>query len=310
MSETVDLRFACLIMPGQLEKQALLFARSIRTFGGRFKSSTITMVTPQQPDSISRSVQDELRYLQVELCDIEIAEPILAFPFGAKVMAAAKAENVTSRNSELLVWMDTDSILIQEPEALILPKDKILGFRPVDHTLIASRFEAPIDDFWHLIYGKFGISKETVYPMVTSVDQVTIRPYFNAGMLVVRPDAALLENWSTAFARCFDDEDFSFYYRQNVMYKIFFHQAVLAAVILSTVNEEELYQLPHRVNYPLHLHAEYPSDLKAESMNDLVSCRYDTAFQDEKWREGIRVKGHLRQWLMIQENELYRGGKR
>jgi hypothetical protein len=136
--------------------------------------------------------------------------------------------------------------------------------------------------------------------MVTSVDQVTIRPYFNAGMLVVRPHINVLNNWSKSFVRHFDDQDFTVLYQQNSLYKIFFHQAALAGVVLSTVGMDELYELPYLINYPLHLHADYPSHLKVEFLNDLVSCRYDTAFQDDRWRAGIRIKEPLKKWLSKQ----------
>ena len=73
---------------------------------------------------------------------------------------------------------------------LLLSPDEALGYRPVDHTMIGSPFDEPLDPFWSLIYEHCSVPAERVFPMTASGDHRVLRPYFNAGMQVVDPGVA------------------------------------------------------------------------------------------------------------------------
>ena len=136
--------------------------------------------------------------------------------------------------------------------------------------------------------------------MMTSVDERRIRPYFNAGLLVVRPARGLLQLWRDQFHRLHGAACFEEFYRRDVLYCIFFHQAVLAGTVLSSVEQQELQKLPHLVNYPLHMHADYPADRRPATMNELITGRYDVFFEDANWREVFPAQEPLKSWLIEQ----------
>lgn len=298
MDDLNQISFACLATAGEMEKQVLLLARSIRTFAGRYASSPILVLIPQGTPELSHETLVELTDLEVHLVRFDVDPAVLAFPFGTKVIAAAAAESHATSQAGLLVWMDSDSIVIREPGALLIDENKALGYRPVDHTLIASRYADPLDDFWRLIYHECAVSDQSIFPMTTSVDRVQIRPYFNAGMLVVRPENGLLVQWANSFARLFLQPAFSVIFKQNQLYKIFFHQAVLAGIILSTLPHKAMQMLPYRVNYPLHMTASYPVEYRPTTMNELITCRYDIAFEEDEWPETIMIEEPLKSWLL------------
>lgn len=300
MSNSQAISFACLVTAGEVEGQVLLLARSIRAFAGSYASATIQALYPAESGALSPDTVAELNNLGVQLRPFAIERAALTFPFGAKVFAAAAAEVQAIGRSDLLVWLDSDAIVLQEPAELVIGDQELLGYRPVDHTLIASRFEEKIDEFWQLIYLECAVPDRRIFPMTTSVDQVLIRPYFNAGMLVIRPGLGLLGQWADTFARLYRSPLFSPFYRQNQLYQIFFHQAVLAGLILSVLALEALHLLPHLVNYPLHMHAGYPAENRPGSMNELITCRYDMAFDSADWRETIIINEPLNSWLAQQ----------
>ena len=68
--------------------------------------------------------------------------------------------------------------------------------------------------------------------MKTHVDGNTIRPYFNAGHLAVRPEKRLLRKWSETFLELYKAPEFQRFYADG-RYRIFMHQAVLSGVILA-----------------------------------------------------------------------------
>ena len=297
MSGLKSISFAFLVTAGEAEAQALLLASSIRAFAGVYASAPIQAFYPANSRGLTNETSAKLKNLDVGMLPFEIDPEAMPFSFGLKVSAAAAAENYAVRRSDLLVWLDTDSIVIQEPGDLVIDGEKALGYRPVDHTLIASRFAEPVDNFWQLIYLQCAVSDDQIFPMRTSVDEVTIRPYFNAGLLVTRPENGVLRQWAHIFGRLGRLPIFTPFYQRNKLYEIFFHQAVLTGVILAALEQKSFYKLPHLVNYPLHMHADYPADQRPATMNELITCRYDTAFQDAGWQRTITIREPLKSWL-------------
>jgi hypothetical protein len=48
---------------------------------------------------------------------------------------------------------------------------------------------------------------------------------------------------------------------------------VLSGEMMRLYTQEDLLELPETVNYPLHLHDEYPADY---TFNQLIACRFET----------------------------------
>lgn len=283
--------------PGRSASQALLLARSIRAFGGALADMPVWAFVPNETDQLAKSIRAELQALGVVLVPFAL-DPLAAnFPFAGKVYAAAEAERQACDRSAVLAWMDTGSMVIQEPAALCLERDITFGYRPVDHTLIGSPYEDPPDDFWRLVYRRCGVPEERLFPMTTSVDLKQIRPYFNAGMLVVRPEQRPLRLWRDYFEQLYRRPEFTEFYSQETLFRIFFHQAVLAAAILVSTAPAKMRELPYQVNYPLHMHEDYPANIRPARLNDLITCRYEQFFDDTQWPDQITVDEPLKGWL-------------
>lgn len=293
--------YATRLQPGE----ALLLAQSIRSFGGRMAVNPIWAVHPigaeYAPTNIRHPVFQLLADQGVQMLEYELPPGAAAFPFAAKVYAAAAAEDqAASRGKDLLVWMDVDSLVIQEPSVLELPPGTKLGCRPVDHTLIGSPYEEPVDAFWGQIYEQCQVPGDRPWPVMTSVDRQRLRPYYNAGFLVVRPELGLLRQWAARFSTMINRPAFQPWYASHPTYRIFMHQAVLAGVIVAELQAPEIYELPWRVNYPLHMHGQYPAEERPSRMNDLITARYDTLFDTEDWVHVIGLDEPLRSWLSDQ----------
>jgi len=296
--------FSMAVFPGKPEQEASLFVKSLRKFGGIYQDARVLLLAPQGM-ALTPSVVKTLEDLDCEFVFTAVEAEWLNFPFAAKTMLSGVAESLVDGKTSFLVWIDRDSLIIQEPKALVLPPEKIFGYRPVDHKNIGSLYDAPTDNFWQLIYEKIGVSEEMLFPIKTSIDQVVIRPYVNAGMLVVRPEAGLLRQWGTAFSDIYSDLSFVPFYNQNILYKIFIHQAVLAAVLNKYLPQAAWMELPREVNYPLHMHKNLPENQKPEDINQLITARYDTFFEDKNWQQVISLSLPFGPWLLENIHPLY-----
>ncbi|MDH4196158.1 MAG: DJ-1/PfpI family protein [Candidatus Aminicenantes bacterium] len=299
-SRPPKLAFAFAVNPGRPELEAILLADSIRKFGGGLAGSDIWALAPKTVESVSGPTRDRLAGLGVEVLPYPVEDAALDFPLAAKVFAAAEAEGRAAGRTELLAWLDTDTIVLDEPRAFLLPAGKSLAYRPVMHVLIGSPYDKPEDDFWKLVYERCGAPESRIFPMVTSVDEVRIRPYFNAGCLVLRPEKKILAAWRDNFQQAYLRPEFEAFYKKSGTYAVFVHQAVLAGTILSRLEPAELLELPGDYNYSLQLHSQYPEPKRIRGFDQLKTVRYDQYLYlgiNPRWRETVEVKEPFRGWL-------------
>ncbi|MFX0207842.1 MAG: hypothetical protein ACFFDT_17775 [Candidatus Hodarchaeota archaeon] len=273
---------ACMTASSRSNSNIHILAASTRKFGGRLSDSPIWVLVPTSENEFPKETIDKLSSLDVEIIPYTTDPEVMKFPFTDFVLAAATAESLAKDKSDFLSWIGSDTIVINEPKDLLLDEGNNLGYRPVHHTLVGSIYEEPIDPFWELVYQKCNVSKEKIFPMKTHVDGNILRPYFNAGFLTVRPKKGLLQSWWDQFKKLYRDPSFEQFYEKNRLYSIFIHQAVLAGVILSTLQKEELQELPFSYNYPLHLYEESPGEYRPQSINDLITARFEEIETFEK----------------------------
>jgi hypothetical protein len=191
------------------------------------------------------------------------------------VYAAAIAEADACGRTQILAWLDTDTIIWREPDLFLLESSINLGYRPVMHRLIGSLWEAEPDPFWSRVYMQLGVTEKDLFPMETAVEHARIRPYVNAGLLVVRPQAGLLRRWPEAFERLFGDPVLIEMCRMDSYKHLFLHQAALAGVALRAIGRDGMRDLPEQVNYSLNLHVRDGRRVTEHDLETMVTMRYD-----------------------------------
>jgi len=280
--EHTKLVFASIIYPTKSsETNALLLADSIRTFAGSLSRNPILYFTPESRKQLSSVAKDRLVSLNVKVLPFKIDFETLQFPLAGDVFAAGVAESTVYGQTDLLAWLGTNTVVLREPEAFLLQKEKNLGYRPVHHTLVGSRYDAAIDEFWTCVYQYCKVPQDRIFPMETHIDGARIRPYFNAGMLITRPQKRLLQSWSKIFFDSYQKLPFRRFYEKNDLYKIFIHQALLSGIVLSTFETDELAELPSTYNYPLHLHAKDVTDHRPSFIEEVVTFRHENFYDDK-----------------------------
>lgn len=293
-----NLIFNSVVYPTTLsETNVLLLMESIRTFAGSLSQAPIWCLMPEYGKQLSMATQHKLVSLNVILIPFEIDYEILRFPFTGEAQAAAVAESMANGKADFLVWLGANTVVLQEPSHFLLPDDKSLGYRPVHHTNVGSRYDRPLDPFWTLVYQYCSVSEDRIFVMTTHVDDTKIRPYFNAGVLVTRPEKHLLRNWRDAFFRVYQKPDLQKFYRQDERYAVFIHQAVLSGVILSEFTTDEIQELPATYNYPVHLYAEDRTDHRPSSLEELVTFRHEGFHEDREGIVNMPVGESLKQWF-------------
>ncbi len=296
MSNKEKIIFSYIALESQPE--TIILPESIRSFAGNLSQCRIWMFIPYSKDKLEKDIIEKLSSLDVEIISYTIDIDKSKFSFIDTVSAAAEAEKLAVGKTEFLVWLGTNGIIINEPNQFLLDTNKILGYRPVHHTLIGSIFDEPIDEFWKIVFQKTNIEEDKIFPMQTHVDGKILRPYFNSGFLIVRPERGLLQEWWNKYKVLYKDSDFKKFYEKDKLYVTFVHQAILSGVILSTLENHEMQELPFEYNYPLNLYLETSKEYLPKSINDLVTARYYLSKLTEGYEfEKIPFEDPLKSWL-------------
>lgn len=293
-----NLIFTTLTVPGKGEQDTLLLAESLRAFGGDLASNPIWVIVPVELGGLSDPTIEKLNQMNVRLIAFEPDLEIFKFPFAAKVLAAAGLEAQVEGLAERMVYMDRDTIVLNEPDELLIPVDRSLGYRPVHHKLIGSAWDQPLDSFWTLVYAVCDVPEDKPFPMMTHAGE-RIRPYFSAGSMVTRPERGLLGQWRDVFLKWYRQPQFKAYYDKDQRYAVFMHQVIFTGVCLHHLNLAEMFELSPAINYPLHLHDQIPEDQRPAAIDELVSIRHEDVFDQPDW-ERLPISETLKGWLKAQ----------
>jgi hypothetical protein len=290
--------FSTIVYPTEAsETNAVLLIESIRKYAGSLSDTPIWCFIPRYEKKISRTRMDSMKASGAEIITFDIDIQHARFPFSADAYAAALAELQATGLADILVWLGTNTIVLREPHAFILPRGKYLAYRPVHHILIGSQYYERLDPFWTAVYRHCNVPEDRVFRITTHIDAVKIRPYFNAGILVTTLEKPVFRSWRDTFFQVNRDPEFTAFYSQDERYRIFMHQAVLSGVILSTFKKEEIQELPHEYNYPVHLYDDDVTDHKPSKLEELVTFRHEGFQKYPVWFKKIPANESLKKWI-------------
>ncbi|MFX1563628.1 MAG: hypothetical protein ACFFDP_10030 [Promethearchaeota archaeon] len=282
------------------ETNLLLLIESIRRFAGSLVNTPIWVFTPDKPEKLSPKLTTKLNESNVTLIPFKINTAVRKFFFASEVEAVSLAETRALKQTKLLAWLDSNTLVLQEPSKCLIPDERSLGYRPVHHTNIGLRLDKPIDPFWTEVFRACHVTQDRIFPMTTHVDAAQIRPYFNAGFLITRPERRLFKKWHDTFFDLYQKPVFQAFYKKSRRYWIFMHQAILSGVILASYSKDEIQELPPTYNYPLHLLAKDVSEHAPSSLEGLVTIRHEVFYRDPNWSSKMPAPESLKTWIAKQ----------
>lgn len=262
---------------------AEVLVESIRSFGGYLKDAPIAIMTPKHQNVI-------MNIQGITQVDFVVPRKYQRVPYVDKMIAAMHFEQLADGP---ILWMDVDSIVLQEPLALKI--DQGISVKVVDKRNIGLKVDEPLDGVWKSIYEYYGL-EDKFQGITTTIDCISIKPYFNAGLVAVNSDKGIFAKTVEGIEVLLKNGLVKKSIQSSKELNIFFHQAVLTGAILASYDWDEIILMGDMVNYPLHFKNKYPRELGFDSIQTL---RYDTYFDKSK---GLGAIKHI-----IREKEQYLG---
>jgi hypothetical protein len=177
--------FVLCVESGPLESMTVRSIQSLRLFGGRLADVPVLAMTPRRGPPLSSSTRRRLRELHVEHVRLSGRRSFSWYHYLNKPTALAEAERLA--DTELVAFLDSDTLVLQEPDALLLDAG-------VDFIASVSDVELggttgpghPNEDGWRRICELVGLVPDDLPWVHTPVDGARIRLYFNSGVMAYR----------------------------------------------------------------------------------------------------------------------------
>jgi hypothetical protein len=271
---------------------ARLLIDSLRTFGGEMSTCPIWVFVP----AAQAGSCQELASQQVRVIPLDIPATLGAYPFGHKVCACASAEQMAPPDAHSLIWCDLQCLVVQPPLLFDLGSKYDAAVRPVHIRNVGLSSSEPLDAFWQGVYAAVGVDDVTV--MVTSfVDSQRLRAYFNTHFFAIRPGLGLMARWYELFQGLVGDQSFQRVACPDERHRIFLFQALLSALLASSIEPRRLRLLPPAYNYPYNLHDRVPPDRRPSALNELVCLTFEGREVHPAAVTDIQLYEPLRSWL-------------
>jgi len=298
-----ELVFAICVNNNADVKKAELLLKSINQFGGKYSKNKFYVVY-RDLKGINFEV---LRKYNAEFLPLQIDNAAIDYPFGHKAYACAQVEKKVAEQNCELVWLDNESIVLAQPDELILNPTKQCAFRPVFLlNSIGQELSKEPDQFWSKIYKETNLDPSKVPTVETFVENKKIRFYINCQVITVNPKLGIFTEWQKIFSNLIKDVEFQKAACNDVLHQIFLHQAVLSAVIASKIKSEEFQLFSNNYGYPIHQNDKLPSDKKL-SVNDVKILLYENIFTVKpNWLDDYNVKNPLKEWIIKNHSETYK----
>lgn len=272
---------------------------SIRTFAGKYRDTEVWIYII--PELITREALtiEKLASMNVVVKEIEVPDDAAWFFLSGKVFASAKAEAEAEGKTDILVFLNYDTVFLSEPDEFNLPENKKLGYRPVMHKNVGLLYSEPLDSFWMRIYERMSIDESRLFPMVTPADEDTIRPYFNAGLLIARPEAGILRKWVEYYGKLYQDNLIRHMCEQDIRKRIFLHQTALTGAILNNYTRKDILLLSDRINYPIFFSEQFGAKKDFHDITDVVTFRHESYFNnpDPDWEKKLTGPQEKINWI-------------
>jgi hypothetical protein len=276
-----------------------VMVESLRTFGGRSKDAPVWIYTTDKLIASESEALAELASFNVEVRTSQAPQDATWFFLARKVFAAAQAEADAEGKAAILARLDTDTIIIQEPDEYLLPESKSLGYRPVFHRNINPLYTEPLDAYWTRAYQIMGIQQSTVFPMVTPADGDTIRPYFQAGCVVVRPERDILRKWAEMLTILSQDSVIKALSELDQRKRIFTFQVALTGAVLNNLDPSEMIQFSDRINYSIFFKEMFGAKRDFHDITNAVTIRYEHFFANPpaNWDKQLKGPADRIEWI-------------
>ena len=291
--------FVIVMEKGELEAKTTLLVESIRRLPS-LQTCPIFVVQPRAGELPSHTSASLLARLNSHYIYADLNKTWRHHGPMNKVYASALVEPYVEDTVETLLFLDSDLLFVTEPDGLALQGEEIAAVAPIAQQRVGKvgqLVEEPLNGYWQMIYDACGVKGSPEWFVTTTIDHRRILPYFNSGVVAVRPTAGIFRKWQENVERVAKDPR-SQQYGEKSREFFFLDQTMLAGTLTAELAANQIRVMDHHFNYPLPAHNLLPSTSRVSHLEEISILHYHAAFSNLYWMDDIQVAEPLASWLL------------
>lgn len=184
VTKKCDITFVCCVDSGWLEAQTVFMIESLRRWGGCFSQAPIVAVTPRFGLPLSEKTRRIFKEFNVEYIHYRATHAYTWLPYVNKPEALCTVEKAAS--TEYIGWLDSDLLIVNEPEQLFLSDDEDFVACAADTNVGTKGLDDPFEPYQNAICRTVGIDIHDLPWVTTEAEGDRIRLSWNSGIFVYR----------------------------------------------------------------------------------------------------------------------------
>tara|TARA_B100001778_G_C18494519_1_gene586640 strand:- start:8 stop:970 length:963 start_codon:yes stop_codon:yes gene_type:complete len=253
---------------GALEKKSILFAKSLRKFGGDLKDAPIYSLAPRAGRNISEDTLTSFKKLNVNHLYKPLNVKYSTYDFANKIITCTFFEKQLTE--DILVFCDSDQLVLGNLNELLLDQED-LAMQHVAIKGIGTNEKDENANYWKKLYELTNV-KEPRHITLSNSEQIL--EYYNAGLIVVKRRLGLFEKWSENFDLVMQSQI------RPTKGDFFIEQSVLSATI--SAMELSVKVLPKGYNFHLLESSDTAETIQKMEKKEISILHYHTSFNAPK----------------------------
>lgn len=184
------------IESGYFEAQTLLAVECLRKFGGRFADAPVLAITPRLGPSLTSHTLQRLDELNVIHIKRDMKHPDSWYCYMNKALAIMLAEEYAI--TEQIIWMDSDTLIVKEPELLWLEPEIDFAICSTDKNVGTGGPGDPNELYWLALCKHFCIDIDRLPWIETEFMRERVRFRLHSGIYAFRRGSGLGKAFVTA----------------------------------------------------------------------------------------------------------------
>ena len=193
MTANPSVTFVCCVESGGLEAQTVRMVESLRRWGGKLANAPIIAVTPRFGPPLAHRTLKAFEKLHVKYICSYPKSRYSWFKFLNKPYALVTAEEHITSDS--ICWLDSDLLILGEPDKLILNDGEDFLGCASDKEMGTSGPGDAFEPLWRKNCETLGINIEDLPWLLTEQEGKYIRLYWNGGIFVYRRSTSFAHHY-------------------------------------------------------------------------------------------------------------------
>jgi hypothetical protein len=184
MTAAPSATFLMCVESGYIESQLPIAVEGIRKFGGRLANAPVLVVTPRFGPTLTRVTQRKLADLGATYVRRNLRNSWDWYVYMNKALAAALGEELAT--TDQILWMDTDCLIVSDPEPLLLGPGEDIACCSVDKNVGSSGPDDPYEAYWKALADHYGLAVDRLPWVETAHDRRRVRFRLHSGVYSFR----------------------------------------------------------------------------------------------------------------------------